>query len=162
MMMIWKNNQKFIKLTKNSEYHIKTKHIDICHHYIRKVEFKISFILNMFSSSTWWLTILSSHFSLSSFYTSLILSISLFTKNHDWTAQHQISMLWWSLYYQFWYVEHWWIQLYRDHIRSLSFVYLTVAEMIWEDVSECSSYLRNFIVFWVLFLISLIGSSGCT
>ncbi len=37
-MMIWKNNQRFIKLTKNSEYYIKTKHIDIHHHYIRKVK----------------------------------------------------------------------------------------------------------------------------
>ena len=32
------NNQKTIALIKNSEFHVRTKHIDICHHFIREVE----------------------------------------------------------------------------------------------------------------------------
>ena len=33
------NNQKAIVLTKNSKFYVKTKYIDICHHFIREVEF---------------------------------------------------------------------------------------------------------------------------
>ncbi len=33
------NNQKAIALTKNSEFHVCMKHIDIHHHFIREVEF---------------------------------------------------------------------------------------------------------------------------
>jgi len=32
------NNQKTIALIKNSEFHVKMKHIDICHYFIREVE----------------------------------------------------------------------------------------------------------------------------
>jgi len=33
------NNQKTIALIKNSEFHVKTKHIDIYHYFIREIEF---------------------------------------------------------------------------------------------------------------------------
>jgi len=32
------NNQKAIVLTKNSKFYVKTKYIDICHHFIREVK----------------------------------------------------------------------------------------------------------------------------
>jgi len=32
------NNQETITLIKNSEFHIKMKHINICHHFIKEVE----------------------------------------------------------------------------------------------------------------------------
>jgi len=38
LMMIHINNQKIISLIKNSEFHICMKHIDIHHHYIKKVK----------------------------------------------------------------------------------------------------------------------------
>ncbi len=37
-VMIWMNNQETITLIKNSEFHIKMKHINICHHFIREVK----------------------------------------------------------------------------------------------------------------------------
>ncbi len=33
------NNQEAIALIKNSKFYVYTKHIDICHHFIRKVKF---------------------------------------------------------------------------------------------------------------------------
>jgi len=38
-VMIQINNQKIIALIKNSEFHVKMKYIDICHHFIREVKF---------------------------------------------------------------------------------------------------------------------------
>jgi len=45
------NNQKAIALIKNSEFHIRTKHIDIHHHFIRKVKFHKLIHLNYILTS---------------------------------------------------------------------------------------------------------------
>jgi len=37
-VIIWINNQKTIVLTKNSEFYIYIKYINICHHFIKEVE----------------------------------------------------------------------------------------------------------------------------
>ncbi len=45
------NNQRIISLTKNSEFHVCTKHIDIHYHYIREVESKALIQLNYISTN---------------------------------------------------------------------------------------------------------------
>ncbi len=45
------NNQRAIVLTKNSEFHVYTKHIDIHHHFIREVKFCRLIHLNYISTN---------------------------------------------------------------------------------------------------------------
>jgi len=45
------NNQETIVLTKNSEFHVCTKHIDIHHHFIREVKFCRLIHLNYISTN---------------------------------------------------------------------------------------------------------------
>jgi len=45
-LTIYEENQGAIELAKNTRYHNRTKHIDICHHFVRKraVSYKIQVI----------------------------------------------------------------------------------------------------------------------
>lgn len=48
---IYMNNQRTISLTKNLEFHVCMKHINIHHHYIREVELMILIYLNYVSTN---------------------------------------------------------------------------------------------------------------